>query len=497
MALFLSDKGVFACNNRCPHEGYPLVEGTLADGCVLTCNWHNWKFDLEGGETLVGGDLLRRYPSAIRDGAVWLDMSDPPAEQVAAQALQSLRASFADMDYGRMAREIARLQKSGADPVDALRAAMTWTYDRLEFGTTHAHAAATDWLTLAECYADDRATRLVPIVEAVAHLAWDSLREPEYPFSDSAEVWDRDRFFDAVEREDESAAVAMVRGAVSDGLSYADIEPALARAALSHYADFGHSAIYVNKVGGLASRLGPDLLLPLVLPLVRSLVYASREDLIPEFRRYGAALAAWDGTGTEAPAYQDFVGIGPNVLMSRVIESSARPQELYTELLAAGAFNLLHFDADLQFRTDKPVSQNVGWLDFTHAVTFANAVRELCGRYPDLWPQALLQMACFVGRNAGFVDAEQDVSEWYVDDAGAFFGAEALDLFDHGQFEYIVACHRLKTLMAARQELIAAPEAPWARMLLAGVNRYLHSPFKRKHALRTAKQSLAFVAAEG
>ena len=36
--------GIFACVNRCPHEGYPLSEGTLTDGCVLTCNWHNWKF---------------------------------------------------------------------------------------------------------------------------------------------------------------------------------------------------------------------------------------------------------------------------------------------------------------------------------------------------------------------------------------------------------------------------------------------------------------------
>jgi len=26
VALFLHRGGVFACNNRCPHEGYPLVE---------------------------------------------------------------------------------------------------------------------------------------------------------------------------------------------------------------------------------------------------------------------------------------------------------------------------------------------------------------------------------------------------------------------------------------------------------------------------------------
>src|SRR5258708_38385275 len=53
---------VFACNNRCPHEGYPLSEGTLGPECTLTCNWHNWKFALRTGATLVGGDLLRTYP---------------------------------------------------------------------------------------------------------------------------------------------------------------------------------------------------------------------------------------------------------------------------------------------------------------------------------------------------------------------------------------------------------------------------------------------------
>ena len=37
IALFATPEGVWACNNRCPHEGYPLSEGTRAgsgSGCV-------------------------------------------------------------------------------------------------------------------------------------------------------------------------------------------------------------------------------------------------------------------------------------------------------------------------------------------------------------------------------------------------------------------------------------------------------------------------------
>ncbi len=70
--LVHSGDEIYACNNRCPHEGFPLAEGTISDGCILTCNWHSWRFNLQDGETLVGGDALRLYGHDIRDGAIWL-----------------------------------------------------------------------------------------------------------------------------------------------------------------------------------------------------------------------------------------------------------------------------------------------------------------------------------------------------------------------------------------------------------------------------------------
>src|SRR5262245_38189757 len=81
---------LFAINNRCPHEGYPLSEGTLGPSCTLTCNWHNWKFDLATGETLVGGDRLRRYPIEERDGRLFIDIADAPAADRQARALTNL-----------------------------------------------------------------------------------------------------------------------------------------------------------------------------------------------------------------------------------------------------------------------------------------------------------------------------------------------------------------------------------------------------------------------
>src|SRR5256885_14916932 len=95
VALFLHRGEVLACNNRCPHEGYPLVEGALDADCVLTCNWHNWRFDLKTGATIYGGDTLRLYPVKVEDGAVWLVSREPPAGPRNERAVQPLEPAMA------------------------------------------------------------------------------------------------------------------------------------------------------------------------------------------------------------------------------------------------------------------------------------------------------------------------------------------------------------------------------------------------------------------
>jgi nitrite reductase/ring-hydroxylating ferredoxin subunit/alkylhydroperoxidase/carboxymuconolactone decarboxylase family protein YurZ len=42
---------VTALSNICPHSGGPLGLGTLA-GDVLTCPWHDWRFEITSGECL-------------------------------------------------------------------------------------------------------------------------------------------------------------------------------------------------------------------------------------------------------------------------------------------------------------------------------------------------------------------------------------------------------------------------------------------------------------
>ena len=495
--LIEADGRIFAIANRCPHEGYPLSEGSLGPDCLLTCNWHNWKFDLANGEAVVGRDPVRTYPIELRGDEIFADLSDPPADAQRTHALKGLDAAIADNDLSRMAREIARLERAGFDATDALSHAILTRNNRLENGMTHAYAAGADWLAMA-ARAPSPDKRLTAMLEPVAHIAEDTLGASEFPYAQLTEQWNADGFLSAMEAEHEAEAIAHVRGAVAAGIPYAALRPAFGAAALAHYADFGHSAIYTFKSGQLIAQLGDQASEPVLLALTRSIVRATREERLPEFRFYAKALAAWDGTGQEPARAQDFIGQAIDGALKHALASSGRPhQELFDALLGAAASNLLRFNRAFEMATGGAIADNISWLDFTHALTFANACRHICADSPELWPQVLLQMALFVGRNRKYVDSKEDVYRWRINDRGEFLAREMDAVYDHGIPEPIIACHRVKMLCALADELSASPDAPWADEMCAAVNRYLSSPMKRHHGLRTATQAMEFIAKEG
>lgn len=494
--VLVAGERVVACNNRCPHEGYPLSEGTLGDGCTLTCNWHNWKFDLVSGETLVGGDRLRLYPVALRDGRVFVDVAEAPPGETQARALANLLEAVEDDDQGRIARDLARFLKAGGDPMAAMAAVVVARADRHEYGMGHGFAAMPDWIALHRS-APDAGRGLVALVEPLVHVGRDTLREPHFPFTTACASWNAEAFLHAMEQEDEARAGALVRGALADGVALAELRRAFARAALAHYQDYGHSAIYTVKAFALVDLLGPTAAAPVLLSLVRSVIMAAREDRIPAFRSYGPALARWQpDRPAQGTAAADLLHQPVPATLERVLTLGGDPEAQYRTLLAASAMALLRFDLSVDLHVDKPVSHNVGWLDFTHMLTFGNAVRALCTDDPALWPQALLQMGCFLGRVAPFMQREDDPA-CGVPDIDAFLAVQRERLHDHGLREPILACHRVKTTFAVAEEIAWAAPGPLAELLAAALNRYLNAPFKQHHGLRLATQALAFVDAEG
>ncbi|WP_430791732.1 Rieske 2Fe-2S domain-containing protein [Actinoplanes sp. G11-F43] len=69
--LFRRGDEVTAMIDRCSHEGGPLSEGTVSDGCVV-CPWHGSTFRLDDGSVVHGpaGNDQPVLPVRVRDGLV-------------------------------------------------------------------------------------------------------------------------------------------------------------------------------------------------------------------------------------------------------------------------------------------------------------------------------------------------------------------------------------------------------------------------------------------
>jgi nitrite reductase/ring-hydroxylating ferredoxin subunit len=73
IAIFRVGEAVYAVDNRCPHEGNPLIEGDIA-GDTLTCAYHLWRFDLATGACLSGDEPTRPYPVHLEGDEIRIEL---------------------------------------------------------------------------------------------------------------------------------------------------------------------------------------------------------------------------------------------------------------------------------------------------------------------------------------------------------------------------------------------------------------------------------------
>ena len=71
IALAHCNGGFYATQGLCIHLQGPLGEGWLEDGCVLTCPWHGWQYDVRTGENEFDRAIqLRTYDVQVADGEI-------------------------------------------------------------------------------------------------------------------------------------------------------------------------------------------------------------------------------------------------------------------------------------------------------------------------------------------------------------------------------------------------------------------------------------------
>lgn len=70
VAVFRYQGNWFAIDGMCSHQGGPLAEGAVQDGCV-TCPWHGWQYDLATGVQLINRQPLQEtFPVRQNDNQV-------------------------------------------------------------------------------------------------------------------------------------------------------------------------------------------------------------------------------------------------------------------------------------------------------------------------------------------------------------------------------------------------------------------------------------------
>lgn len=394
LAVLHTDQGdVHVVDNRCPHEGYPLAQGKL-DGCVLTCAWHNWKFDVRDGHSVLGGEGVRVFPCRIREGKLEVDLADPDPKLLIAGYLQSLREGLFKFENGRVFRDALRLLQAGLSAREILLEAVRYDAIHAEYGTSHVLPMAADACRQFEVFPDLEVMH--PIGNVLDLCGESNVRLPPRPIPEPTTEGTGNEVVAAIEAEDLSRAEAIVRGALLAGTRRSEVEVWLYDACADHFLDFGHPLIYMVKVQEFFAEL-PEVNRETLADVYGALTYSigvgTREDTLPYmrayFKRFAAVadelLALYGKDRPDAPfdserlfhvTLEGSVDDACSALFD-ALRAGVSPERIAEVYVKAAGERFFRFDLDIE--KNLGVAEN--WLWATHRFTFASAVRNAVLRH--------------------------------------------------------------------------------------------------------------------
>jgi nitrite reductase/ring-hydroxylating ferredoxin subunit len=392
----------FAVDNRCPHLGFPLHRGSVADG-ILTCHWHHARFDVaSGGGFDLWADDLPTAEVQVRDGEVWVAAELRYADGEA----HWKNRLFAGLEHNLalvIAKAILGLRMQGVAAHELVReAALFGARHREQWGSGLTVLAAL--ANLSPSLPDD-ATYLA-LYKGIRNVAQDCegqparhARQPLDKPLPSQTIGRWLRHWTAVRHPD--AAERTLLTAIHGGSAPAELAEIMLVAATDRvYADGGHCLDFINKAFELLEHIGwqhASTILPTTTGLLTSARGAEESnawrhpiDLIAlcadAAKEAPAAIAAgldrrgtWKGT----PALVDTL-LGDNAddamhaLIAAVREGAAL-SELGGALAYAAALRIARFGS---------ANEHSDWESAHHAFTYANALHrmlirlEACGRVP-------------------------------------------------------------------------------------------------------------------
>jgi nitrite reductase/ring-hydroxylating ferredoxin subunit len=282
VAVFWHEDRPWAVDNRCPHMGFPLSRGTVCEG-LLTCHWHNARFDLASGGTLDPfADDVRAFPTVVQDGQVLVDVS-PEGGDRAAHWRKRLEEGLEDDLPLVLAKATLALLQGGADPREIVRVGARYGARYRARGWSQGMTILTAMTNVLPALHPDE--RPLALYHGLVRVAEDCAGQPPrfdleplpgggLPLA-RLKAW----FRQAVEVRDTAGAERTLRTAIAGGAGSRDVADILFSATTDHYyLDAGHVLDFVNKAFELLDHLGWDEA-PAILPsLVDGLCRAQRSE---------------------------------------------------------------------------------------------------------------------------------------------------------------------------------------------------------------------------
>ncbi|AGB38013.1 Rieske 2Fe-2S domain-containing protein [Natronococcus occultus] len=396
LALFYHEGEVRAVDNRCPHMGFPLSEGTVDDG-VLTCHWHHARFELACGDTFdPWADDVQTYPVEVRDGDVRVnptpDRERPPAERWASRLEAGLEENLGLV----LAKATIGLLDAGVDYREP-------TATVLDFGTSYREDGWGSGLTILGCLANtidvlEPEDRKRALYTGARRVADDCVGEPpsfdQPSFSTREVAFDRLKrwFRDCVEVRDADGAERCLRTAVAADRSAGELAELVFAAATDHpYLSTGHVLDFANKAFESLEHAGREHTDDVLASLVEPLVTAGRSDERSAWRQPVDLVAlledVYGGDVTETEGLEDLVAEAasadweppadlqetllsddPEAIVAALadaIREGAASENLASEVAHAAATRVAQFGTGNEF---------ADWNTVHHTFTYANAV---------------------------------------------------------------------------------------------------------------------------
>ena len=384
----------FAVDNRCPHLGFPLHRGSVADG-LLTCHWHHARFDVaSGGGFDLWADDLPTAEVQVRDGEVWV-AAEPRYADGEAHWKNRLRAGLEHNLELVIAKAILGVRAQGVESRELLReAALFGVRHREEWGTGLTVLAALanvirglpDEETYLALYKGLRSVAQDCDGQPARHARQPLDKElPPQTLGRWLRHWTAVRHADAAERT--------LLTAIHGESPPAELTEMMLLAATDRvYADGGHALDFINKAFELLEHIGWQHA-SLVLPATTGLLTSARgaeernawrhpDDLIAlcadATNEASAAIAAgrdrrgaWKGAAALAETLLgDSAHDALHALVTAVGDGAA-PSELGGALAYAAALRIARFGT---------ANEHSDWESAHHAFTYANALHRMLDR---------------------------------------------------------------------------------------------------------------------